>query len=245
MYIASILKEAPHLAAIVESAEAILQGIDLAPVLVYLIDTTSAEALPYLAEQFGVLGYGGFILAEDEAQQRALLKQALRLQKQKGTPWAIKQALLALDFGEPEIVEPSASGYSLVLDGTWSLDGSVTLAGSSAYTWATFDVVFDIGETRGITDAFTQTAIKIVEAYKNARSRLVGISYKATLTDTITPTETLAYDRQVPPIAETASGFILDGSVNLDGSRTLAGTIAETATISIYGPSGLISIGEL
>jgi len=243
--IASILKDSEHLSAIVESAEAVLEGVDLSALLVYLIETTSAEALPYLAEQFGVLGYGGFILAETEEQQRALLKKGLELQRHKGTPWAIKEALKALDYGEPEIVEPSASGYALTYDGSWRYDGSITYVGSARYSWATFDIVFDLGESRGITDAATQTAIKIVEAYKNARSRLVGVTFKATLSDTLQINDDgLAYDRIAPPISETPRGFIYDGSTSFNGSKTYEGTVADTTALTVRNSSGTIILTD-
>lgn len=237
MNIASILAGSPHLTAIAESARSVLKNTDLGPLLVYLIETTSSDALPYLADQFGVLGYGGFIIAETEEQQRALLKKALELQRYKGTVWAIKESLQALGYGSPDILE-GIGGYVPTYDGTQQFDGSITFADASAYDWATFSVVLDLGESRGVTALSTETAIKIIEEYKNARSRLIGVTFKATLLDSIAINdEGLGYS-QNDPFNENSRGAIFSGSANFSGAERYLGTISDASDIRVVNQAG-------
>ena len=238
--VASILKDVLHLTAIVDSAEAYLDGVDITPLLVYFIDTTSAEALPYLAEQFNVLGFKGWAIAETEEQQRTLLKKALELQRYKGTPWAIKEMLKTVGFGGATITE-GGTGYSPTYNGEYTYNGEITYGGSAFYEWATFNIVFDLGETRGITDAQTALAINVVNAYKNARSKLIGIAYKVTMSDSISiDDDTLAYNRQDQPIVETLRGLIYDGTAQYTGVYTYNGTAGDSASIVIKNAIGTI-----
>jgi P2-related tail formation protein len=56
-------------------------GLDLTPILIYMIDTVPAAALPHLARQFDVLGVKGWKYATTETKQRELLKQAIELHR--------------------------------------------------------------------------------------------------------------------------------------------------------------------
>ena len=238
--VASILKDVLHLTALVDSAESVLDGIDLTPLLVYLIDTTSAEALPYLAEQFGVLGYGGWIIAEGETQQRELLKKALELQRYKGTPWAIKEILKSVGFGGATITE-GGTGYSPIYDAEFTHNTEITYGGSSFYEWATFNIALDLGETRGITTAETALAINVVKAYKNARSRLIGVSYSVSISDAITINDDgLAYNQQDGDTDETLRGIIYDGTKQYNSVYSHNGTAGDSATIVIKNALGTI-----
>lgn len=236
---ASVLGDSPHLKALVESAEAVLDGIDLTPLLVYFIDTTSVEALPYLAEQFNVLGYKGWSLAVTEEQQRELLKKALSLQKYKGTPWSIKEALKTAGFAGAEIQE-GGTGYFPKYDAEYTHNGLLTYGGQDLYEWATFTIVFDLGETRGITDAETDLAIEVVKAYKNARSRLVGFSFKVSMSDTIAINDdALSY---LWPLQDESDsiGLVHNGQAQYDGLFTYSGAIGDSASLQIKNTSGTI-----
>ncbi|WP_254592988.1 phage tail protein, partial [Pectobacterium polaris] len=61
--------------------------IDLNALLVYLIDIADSSALPWLAEQFSLFG-DGWELAESDDSKRALIKAAIDLHRNKGTPWS-------------------------------------------------------------------------------------------------------------------------------------------------------------
>jgi hypothetical protein len=99
-----------------------LGAIDLAPMLVYEINSVAASALPYLAWQFDILS-PWWQLLEDTTSQRSLILQAVPLHRIKGTPAAISQIVLALGFAGPAILEgqnvwggtgfPSDEGWAL------------------------------------------------------------------------------------------------------------------------------------
>ena len=242
--VASILKDVLHLTAIVDSAEAYLDGIDITPLLVYFIDTTSAEALPYLAEQFNVLGFKGWAIAETEEQQRTLKKKALELQRYKGTPWAIKEMLKTVGFGGATITE-GGTGYSPLHNGEFLRNGAITYGGSAAYEWATFNIALDLGESRGITEAETALAINVVNAYKNARSKLIGVSYSVSISDIIAINDdSLAYNQQDGNTAETLRGITRNGTAQYNGVHRHNGTAGDTASIIIRNSLGNIILTD-
>ncbi len=70
-----------------------LRKIDLTCLLVYLIDTVPSAALPYLAEQFHVMGYEGWLFADSDDARRNLIKAAIDLHRYKGTEYGILRAL--------------------------------------------------------------------------------------------------------------------------------------------------------
>lgn len=76
-----------------ETVIARLSTFDLTPLVVYDIDNAPVSLLPYLAEQFDVLGDAGWDLAKTDDERRALVKEAIWLHKIKGTPYAVRRAL--------------------------------------------------------------------------------------------------------------------------------------------------------
>lgn len=108
--------------------------------------TCAAEALPYLAQAFGVLDEV-WALARTEAEQRALVGQALLWQRHRGTPWALSQVLTAAGWPGGVIQERVATGR--LHDGSFLRDGAVWYGGSGGSGgdgWATFRVQFDLGQ---------------------------------------------------------------------------------------------------
>lgn len=75
-----------------------LGTIDLSPLLIYLIDSVNASALPHLAEQFHITGNEGWLLAATEEEKRNLIKASIELHKYKGTKYAIKKVLEMLNL---------------------------------------------------------------------------------------------------------------------------------------------------
>ncbi|SHN45954.1 phage tail protein [Chitinophaga sp. CF418] len=98
----------PEFAAWYKVIKDTLADIDLGKLLIYIIDTVDASLLPALAEQFDVLGYKGFKLAQTEFDQRQIIKRAIELHKYKGTEWAIKEALKSIGFADIELIK---TGY--------------------------------------------------------------------------------------------------------------------------------------
>lgn len=86
-----------------------LQALDLSVLLVNLVDHVENSALIWLAKQFSLFG-DGWELATSEQAQREIIKTAIDIHRHKGTPWAIKQALQVLGFGDAVLIEHS--GYA-------------------------------------------------------------------------------------------------------------------------------------
>jgi phage tail P2-like protein len=66
--------------------------------LVYLVDTVDASALPHLAEQFHIMGNEGWLYATTEQEKRALIKNAIELHRYKGTKYALRKVLEILNL---------------------------------------------------------------------------------------------------------------------------------------------------
>ena len=70
-----------------------------------LVDLVQANHLELLAESRSILGVDGYWLAEDDETKRRLIKGAYTLHRYKGTPWAIREIVRRLGFGEIQIDE--------------------------------------------------------------------------------------------------------------------------------------------
>jgi hypothetical protein len=147
-----------------------LEALDISQLLIYLIDSVDATALPHLIDQFHVAGIEGSNLAENAANRRSLVKQAIIIHRLKGTLAGLRQAIRSAGFGEIEIIEqPNALKY----------DGSRTYSGLMVYgnpsQWATYYVVMLRAVTNGQADLIRQLCIE----FAPARCHLLGIDYTA------------------------------------------------------------------
>ncbi|AOJ06395.1 phage tail protein I [Burkholderia mayonis] len=147
-----------------------LDNIDLSPILVYLIDGVDASALPYLAEQFSVMGEDGWSLAESDDARRALIKGAIELHRYKGTPWAVREVIRRLGFGEVELVENIAR---VSYDGKrryngWMVHGDPGL-------WAVYRVIL---RDRAITNDQAALLRATLAAFAPARCELASLEYR-------------------------------------------------------------------
>ncbi|MBB5017425.1 phage tail P2-like protein [Chitinivorax tropicus] len=147
---------------VLEQLASRLNELDLSRLLVYLVDTVEASALPALAEQLHIHGEG-WQLTKDEAEKRRLLKRAIELHRYKGTPWAIQHVLNALSLSG-RIQEWFEADYNS--------DGS---------NGAPFHFKVDIDlTTRGIDQATVQSLEALINEYKNVRSRLEALRLSLT-----------------------------------------------------------------
>jgi P2-related tail formation protein len=196
--LASGISNIPHLKVFDQIAEERLAELDLSVLLIYMIDTVNADALPILAEQFDVIGYKGwrFVENEDVAQQRELIKAAIELHRYKGTPWCIKEALRKIGFGGAEIIE----GVGQFYDGSFFHNAAVTYSGLA--NWACFRVIFDLGNLKGINAQQTADLQALIAAYKNARSKLVDLAFSKSIEDTVTMADDVAFKIVLPAIAD-------------------------------------------
>lgn len=188
-----------------------LGAIDLAPLLVYRIDELPDDALHFLAWQFHVMGEEGWELAETPAERRALIRRALELHRYKGTAWSVREAVRSLGYAEAEIVE----GLPVALyDGEHSHAGVETYGGGTR--WAMFRVILDLGEDKGLVAETVSRMVALINAYKNVRSHLIDVTFRASSVDEVTIEDvaevtTLHTARDVTPW-----GRRYDGSIDHD-----------------------------
>ena len=187
------ISKALHLKVLDEMVETRFADLDTNCVLINLIDSVPSPALPFLAIQFNVSGYKGWKFADTEQKQRDLLKRAIELNRYKGTPYGIKEALkLAGVIGAIQIQERVTLTYN----------GDLTYNGVGFYGnhWAYFRVLIGVANLNGLS---LNDVREVVLEYKNARSWLIDVSYFQDLSDTIT-----AVDSKVSEIANEISEVV-------------------------------------
>lgn len=177
------VKYAPHIKAFNDLADDRFTNLDRVPLLVYMIDTVPPEILPYLAEQFGVVGIKGLKYADTDQKKRDLIKNAIKLYRYKGTPWAIKEALKSIGISDCTIIE---GGILVLHDGTYAHDGSIMHQASG---WAVFRVIVDFDMFFTTNFGTLDEARKLILEYKNARSHLIDLSLGVKDSDTVSVSE--------------------------------------------------------
>jgi phage tail P2-like protein len=158
--LADSIASLPHLAAFDLMVKKRFTELEIDRLLIYIIDTVDESALPYLAEQFDVLGFKGYGLAKNDLERREVIKRAIELHRYKGTLWAVKEALKNIGYGDAVFTE--------------HVDGH----------WAKFRVTVDLGNN---PVSVTQIAdlVRMINEYKNVRSHLADISYELKFEDEI------------------------------------------------------------
>ncbi|HJU70398.1 MAG TPA: phage tail protein [Paucimonas sp.] len=145
-----------------------LAGLDLTRLLIYLIDLVEDDALPYLGAQFHIMGGEGWDLAESDDARRALIKSSIEMHRFKGTPWAIRELVRRLGFGEIELIEGLAAknydGKSRYMG--WQVYGDPT-------QWARYRVILNQPITRDQADRL-RLALPL---FAPARCHLAGLHY--------------------------------------------------------------------
>ena len=208
--LADSIAHIPHFAAFDMLVKKRFSDLELDKLLIYLIDTVQADAIPFLAEQFDVLGYKGFRLAQNETDQREIIKKSIELHRFKGTLWAVQEALKAVGYGDA-IIEEHVEEH-----------------------WANFRVTVDIG-THPVNALEIADVVKMINEYKNARSHLVDLSYTLSFTDdSITPNDSVEVSQaSTDEDSVTAGGdFLYNGAELFNGNRNFSRD-ADTLTIQI------------
>jgi len=206
--LADSIASVPHLAAFDSMVAARMNNIELESLLVYVIDTVSASALPTLARQFDVEGFQGYGLATTDEQRRAIIKQAIELKRYMGTVWAIKNAMVSVGYNDAVLIE--------------GID-----TGNPETDWARFKIESSLGDTVALDGLSQSYLAKLVREYKNVRSVLEGISYSVDIFDTLNIggtkyvlEDTLNITFESPPLDEDLGYFARfhDGTYLRDGS---------------------------
>lgn len=203
------LKIFDHMVAFDLASKDVLGKIAVEKVLVYNIDQVDARALPILAQQFDVLGYKGWRLANTEADRRALIKKAIELHRYKGTVWAVKEALKSIGFTDIAIVE-HVNGH-----------------------WARFSI-YITNENVQLTNSSFADIIAMVQEYKNTRSYLDAVIMTLTMQDEIDLEEDNAYAAEPLNAQDTIifnANLFYDGTGNYDGTYDHSGD-SDTVTIT-------------
>lgn len=214
--LADSISGVPHLAAFDAVAAARMSEIEIDSLLVYIIDTVAASALPILAKQFDVEGFRGYGLATTDEQRREIIKKAIELKRYMGTVWAIKQAMLAVGYTDAVLIEGVDTG-------------------DPDTDWARFKIETEIGDTIGVEGTSQSDLAKLVREYKPARSFLEGISYRIAISDTLDPLIDNLYLTYESPSMEEDLGYIsrfYNGAFNYDGTQKYIES-HDTLTINI------------
>jgi len=193
----------PHLAAFDAMVAARMNTVELEALLVYVIDSVSASALPTLARQFDVEGFVGYGVATNDAQRREIIKRAIELKRYMGTVFAIKEAMRTVGYTDATLTEGIDMGNPLI-------------------DWARFSIDSELGDTVGLDGISQSNLAKLIREYKNVRSYLEGISYKLGIFDTIPELiDTLNITYEAPTLEEDLGykRFFYDGVYNYDGTQ--------------------------
>lgn len=167
--VASGIENVEHMMAFLDAMTSTMAEIDLSAVLVQLPDFAPSEALPLLAQQYGVDGIKGFSLCTTDQQRRDLIKYAVQLHRTKGTPYAIKRAIMSLGFDSVIVREHTGLNH----DGQFKRDGSKFHRGGK---WFNFSVeVFYLDAPP--TEAVISLIRRLIDEYKNARSFLFDLKF--------------------------------------------------------------------
>ncbi|WP_041639434.1 phage tail protein [[Mannheimia] succiniciproducens] len=132
----------------------------------YLVPTAFLELL---AEKWSVTGYDGWLLAESEDAKRKLIKRAVELHRYKGTPWAIREIIRQLGFGEVEFLEGL---FDKRRDGSFVRDGAYFHGDRSK--WAHYRVILKTA----ITNEQAALLRKTLRVFAPARCVLASLDYR-------------------------------------------------------------------
>ena len=145
-------------------------SLDLAAMAVYLVDQVKPSLLPTLAEQFSLLDEAAWLLAESEDARRNLIKNSVTLHRYKGTPWAIKEIVRLLGFGEATLMEGL---------GGLTYDGQATFNGLRVYGDTGSWPVYRVFLSQPITNHQAELLRRVLRATAPARCRLASLEYTA------------------------------------------------------------------
>ncbi len=147
-----------------------LSDIDTVKLMPRLVGLVAPAHLGLLADSRSILGVDGYWLAESDQARRRLIKGAYELHRYKGTPWAIREIVRRLGFGEVQIIE-GLSGIDR--SGRARRDG-VYYHSANDY-WAYYRIRLDQPITNDQAALLRQT----LQAFAPARCVLAALDYTA------------------------------------------------------------------
>jgi hypothetical protein len=144
--------------------------LDINAMLVYLVDLVKPNLLPSLADQFSLLDEAAWQLAESLDAKRNLIKNSAQLHRYKGTPWAIREVIRLLGFGEVTLQEGL---NNQVRDGSITRDGNHVHGDPAAWP------LYRIFLKRVITNDQAALVRRLLLSVAPARCRLVSLDYQS------------------------------------------------------------------
>ena len=145
-------------------------GIDTVKLMPRLVGLVAPEHLELLAESRSILGADGYWLAESDQMRRRLIKGAYELHRYKGTPWAVREIVRRLGFGEVQIIEGMGNkdhNGEITRDGTYSHGHSDR--------WAHYRIIMN----NVITNDQAALLRHTLRAFAPARCILAALDYQA------------------------------------------------------------------
>jgi phage tail P2-like protein len=216
----------PHIKVFEDMFARQLANVDMSVVLMNMIDTCPADALPFLAYQFDVEGYKGMKWADTEQKQRDLIKKAIELHRFKGTRWAVAESLKVLGYDDV-LVEDHLPGN--IYDGTHYYNGGINY---DSPHWAMFRVIIYIASNFTWDNTLYPDIITLVNEYKNVRSHLLYIAAGDRQTESVPATDDFAITDFAMAYSDSFQSLTYNGAVNFDGTHTFASDTDEL-TITI------------
>ncbi|QIW15863.1 phage tail protein [Pasteurellaceae bacterium RH1A] len=144
-----------------------LPQLNIDSIMTTLVELLGDEFLPLLAEKWSVTGDDGLLIADSDNTKRNLIKKAVELHRHKGTPWAVREVLRQLGFGEIDLDEGlKKRDYS-------SHTGVAQIP--AVERWAHYAVRLN----QPITNDQALNIRKILRAFAPARCTLAVLDYKA------------------------------------------------------------------
>lgn len=146
-----------------------MSDIDAVKLMPRLVELVVPEHLELLADSRSIVGADGYWLAESDQMRRRLIKGAYELHRYKGTPWAVREIVRRLGFGEVEIIEGM---------GNKRHNGEITRDGLFAYghsdRWAHYRIVL----SNPITNEQAGLLRRTLRAFAPARCVLAALDYQ-------------------------------------------------------------------
>lgn len=147
-----------------------LDLVDTPKLMPRLVDLVAPEHLELLAESRSILNEDGYWLAESDSARRKLIKGAYELHRYKGTPWAVREIVRRLGFGEVQIIEGM---------GNKKHNGQITRDGKYAHghsdRWAHYRIIMNYP----ITNEQAFLLRKTLAAFAPARCVLAALDFQA------------------------------------------------------------------
>ena len=128
-------------------------------------DTCPASMLPWLAWAFGVDEWDS---AWSEDAKRQTIRDAVMIQRRKGTVWSIKRAIAAAGFGDSQLIEGNSNHF---YNGADQHKGLFTYG--DATEWARYRFVL----TRPISNTQADQIRRLLESTAPARCHLIEMIF--------------------------------------------------------------------